>query len=91
MTKSMTKLGRATRAFTATLAIVGVPAVLASVQTARAFDPQATSAAWDDEINRKAAGQGYAVAARAGPYASARRDRRIETPRATRKDSQDIE
>jgi hypothetical protein len=59
-----------------------VPAVLASVQTARAFDPQATEAAWDDEINRQAAGQPHA------PYASAHRDRR--SPPATPKDFQDI-
>ena len=91
MTKSMTKLARATRAFTATLAIVGVPAVLASVPTARAYDPQATSAAWDDELNHKAAAQGYGVAPRPGPYASARQDRHIKTPPATRKDHQDIE
>ena len=92
MTQFMTKLGRATRAsaFTAMLAIIGVTAVMASVKTARAFDQQASDAAADDEMNRQAAGQGYAVAPRPGPYASARRDRRIETPPATRKDFQDI-
>jgi hypothetical protein len=83
MTKSMTKLGRATRAFTAALAIVGVTAVMASVKTARAFDPQASEATVDDEMNRQAAGQHYAVAPPRGSSASARRDRRIETPTAT--------
>ena len=90
MTSSMTKLARATRAFTATLAIVGVSAVLASVQTARAWDRQVGSAGIDDEINRQAAGPAYAVAAPAGPYASARRHGRIETPIAAHKDFQDI-
>jgi hypothetical protein len=91
MTQSMTKLGRATRAgaFTAMLAIIGVTAVMASVKTARAWDRQASEATVDDEINRQAAGQGYAVAPRPGPYASAHRDRRIETSPAPRKDFQD--
>jgi hypothetical protein len=91
MTQSMTKLGRATRAgaFTAMLAIIGVTAVMASVKTARAWDAQAGEATADDEINRQAAGQGYALAPRPGPYASAR-DRHIETPPATRKGFQDI-
>ncbi len=92
MTQSMTKLGRATRAsaFTAMLAIIGVTAVMVSAKTARAWDRQASEASLDDEINRDAAGQGYAVAPRPGPYASARRDRRIEAPTVTRKDFQDI-
>ena len=93
MTQSMTELGRATRAgaFTAMLAIIGVTAVMASVKTARAWDRQASEATLDDEINRQAAGRGYAVAARPGPYASARRDRRVEAPSATRKGFQDSE
>ena len=84
MNQSMTKLGRATRAgaFTAMLTIIGVTAVMASVKTARAWDPQASEATVDDEMNRQAAGQGYVVGPRPGPYASARRDRRIETPLA---------
>jgi hypothetical protein len=92
MTQSMTKLGRATRAgaFTAMLTIIGVTAVMASVKTARAWDPQASEATVDDEMNRQAAGQGYVVGPRPGPYASARRDRRIETPLGARKDFQDI-
>jgi len=92
MTQSTTKLGRATRAgaFTAMLAIIGMTAVMASVKTARAFDPQASEATADDEINRRVAGQGDAVATRPGPYASARRDRAIETVPATRKGFQDI-
>jgi len=92
MTQSMTKLGRATRAgaFTAMLAIIGVTAVMAGVKTARAWDPQASEATVDDEMNRQAAGQGYAVAARPGPYASAPQHRRVETPPATRTDFQDI-
>ena len=92
MTQSMTKLGRATRAgaFTAMLTIIGVTAVMASVKTARAWDPQASEATVDDEMNRQAAGQGYVVGPRPGPYASARRDRRIETPLAARKDFQHI-
>ena len=91
MTQSMTRLGRATRAgaFTTMLAIIGVTAVMASVKTARAWDRQASEATVDDEVNRQAAGQGQAVAARPGPYASARRDRRSETPPAPRKDFQD--
>jgi hypothetical protein len=93
MTQFMTKLGRATRAgaFTAMLAIVGVTAVMAGVKTARAWDRQASEATLDDEMNRQSTGQGYAVAQRPGSYASARRDRRIETPAATRKDFQDVE
>ena len=93
MTQSMTKLARAMRAgaFTAMLTIIGVTAVMASVKTARAWDPQASEATVDDEMNRQAAGRGYAVAPRPGPYASARRDRRIETPPATRKDFQDLQ
>ncbi len=91
MTRSMTRLGRATRAgaFTAMLAIIGVTAVMAGVKTARAWDLQASEATVDDEMNRQAAGQAHAVASRPGPYASARRDRRIATPPATRKDFQD--
>ena len=93
MTQFMTKVGRATRtgAFTATLAIIGVTAAMAGVKTARAFDQQASEAAADDEMNRQAAGQGHAIVARLGPYASARRDRRSETPPAARRDFQDIE
>ncbi|HLH89697.1 MAG TPA: hypothetical protein VKX28_14685 [Xanthobacteraceae bacterium] len=90
MTTPMTRRARAARALTATLAIVGVSAVLASVQTARAWDRQAGSAVMDDEINRQAAAPGYPAAAPAGPYASARRHVRVETPKATRKDFQDI-
>jgi hypothetical protein len=92
MTQSMTKLGRATRAgaFTAMLAIIGVTAVMAGVKTARAWDPQASEATVDDELNRQAAGQGYAVAQRPDPYASALRHRRPDTPAATRKDFQDL-
>jgi hypothetical protein len=92
MTRSMTKLGRATRAgaFAAMLAIIGVTAVMASVKTARAWDAQAGEAAADDEINRQAAGRGDAVAAQPGSYASARRERRIETPPETRKSFQDL-
>jgi hypothetical protein len=91
MTQSMTKLGRVTRAgaFTAMLAIIGVTAVMASVKTARAWDRQASEAGSEYEINRLAAGQGYAVAPRPGPYASARRERRVEAPPAARKDFQD--
>jgi hypothetical protein len=89
MTWSMTKLGRATRtgAFTAMLAIIGVTAVMA--QTAGAWDRQASEDALDDAINRQAAAQGSAVAARPGSYASARRDRRIENPPAAPRDFQD--
>jgi hypothetical protein len=92
MTQSMTKLGRATRAgaFTAMFAIIGVTAVTASGQTARAWDSQASEATQDDAINRQAAGLGDVVGAPRGPYASGRRDRRSETPPATRKDFQDI-
>jgi len=91
MTQSMTKLGRATRvgAFTAMLTIIGVTAVTASVKTARAWDPQASEATVDDEMNRQAARQGYVVAPQPGPYASARRERRVEAPPATRRDFQD--
>jgi hypothetical protein len=91
MNQSMTKLGRATRAgaLTAMLAIIGVTAVMASVKTARAWDPQASEATVDDEINRKVAQQGDVAAPRHGPYASARRDRRVDTPPAARKDFQD--
>jgi hypothetical protein len=91
MTLSITRLGRATRAgsFTAMLAIIGMTAVMTSVKTARAWDPQASEDAMDDEMNRQA-GQGYAVAAQPGRYASARRDRRIETPPATRTDLQNV-
>jgi hypothetical protein len=91
MIQSMTKLGRATRAgaFTAMLAIIGVTAVMASVKTARAWDRQASEATLDDEINRQVARQGFTVAARPGPYASASRDRRVETAPAPRKDFQD--
>jgi hypothetical protein len=91
MIQSMTKLGRATRAgaFTATLAIIGVTAVMASVKTARAWDRQASEATLDDEINRQVARQAFAVAARPGPYASASPDRRIEAAPAPRKDFQD--
>ncbi len=80
-----TKLARATRVGTATLAIVGVAAVLTGVRTARAFDQQASTAAADDAVNRRAAGLGDAVAPRPGPCASARR----ATPPAARKDFQD--
>jgi len=92
MTQLMTKLGRTTRAgaFTAMLAIIGVTAVLASVKTAQAWDPQANEASQDDETNRQAAGIGYAAAPQPGPYASARRDRRSESRPAARKDFQDI-
>jgi hypothetical protein len=91
MTQSMTKLGRATRAgaFTAMLTIIGVTAVMASVKTARAWDPQASEATVDDEMNRQAARQGHVVAPQPGPYASARRERHVEVPPATRKDFQD--
>jgi hypothetical protein len=91
MSQSMTKLGRATRAgaFTAMLAIIGVTSVMTGVKTARAWDQQASEATVDDEINRQAAGQGRVVVLRSGAYASARRDRRVETPPATRKDFQD--
>ncbi len=88
-TRFTTRLARATRAVAATLAIVGVAAVLASVQTARAFDQQASTAASDDMVNRQAAGVGDAVAPPPGPYASARRARRSATPPAARKDFQD--
>jgi hypothetical protein len=89
MTQSMTKLGRTARAgaFTAMLAIIGVTALMAGVKTARAADLQASEATQDDEINRQAAGQDHAVVSRPGPYASARRDRRIEA--ATQKAFQD--
>ena len=92
MTKSMTKPGRATRAgaFPAMLAIVGMIGVMASVKTARAFDRQDSPDAVENEMNRQAAAQGYAVAPRPGPYASAHRDRRVEIPPATRKDPQDV-
>ena len=92
MTQSMTKLGRATRvgAFTATLAIIGVTAVMASVKTAQAADLQASEATEDDAINRQAAGLGDTVAPLPGPYASARPDRRRETPPTAHKDFQDI-
>jgi hypothetical protein len=93
MTQSMTKRGRATRAgaFTAMLAIIGVTAVMASAKTARATDLQASEATQDDETNRQATGPGYAVAARPGPYASARRNRGVAGPSAApRKDFQDI-
>jgi hypothetical protein len=88
---TMTKLGRTTRtgAFAAMLAIIGMTAAMASVKTARAWDQQAGEAATDDQMNRLAAGQGDNVAPRPGPYASAHRGRRIETP-ATPKDFQDI-
>lgn len=91
MTQSMTKLAGATRAgaFTAMLAIIGTTAAMASVKTARAWDQQASEAGSEYEINRLAAGQGYALAPRPGPYASARRDRRGATPPAPRKDFQD--
>lgn len=91
MTSLVTTRARATRAVAATIAIVGVSAVLASVQTARAWDRQAGSAVIDDEINRQAAGPSYVVAAPIGPYASARRHRQAdETPKAAHKDFQDI-
>ena len=91
MIHSMTKLGRSTRAgaFTAMLAIIGVTAVMASAKTARAWDQHASEATVDDEMNRQIAGQGYVVAPRPGPYASARRERHVETPPAARKDFQD--
>ena len=89
-TNTMTTLARATRAFTATLAIVGVSAVLASVQPARAADRQVGSAGLDDEINRQVAGPAYAVAAPAGPFASAHQYHRIEASKAAHKDFQDI-
>ena len=92
MIQSMMKLGRATRAgaFATMLAIIGMTVVTASAQTARAWDRQASEATEDDATNRQAAGLGYAVAPRSGPYASARRARRIAAPSAPRKDFQDI-
>ena len=92
MTRLMTKFGRATRtrAFTAMLAIIGVTAVMASVKTARAFDQQASDATDDAAANWRAAGQGHVVAPRPGGYASAPRDRRVESAPAPRKDFQDI-
>ncbi len=91
MTQSMSKLARATRAgaFTAMLAIIGVTAVMASAKTAWACDQQGSEATVGDAVNRQAAAYGHAVASRPGPYASARRDRRIETPPTARKDFQD--
>jgi hypothetical protein len=91
-TKPMTKLARARRAgaFTALLAIIGVTAVMAGVTTAQAADLQATEASSDDAANQQAAGPGYAVAARPGPYASVRHDRRAVTAPAARKDFQDV-
>ena len=89
MTQSMTRLGRA-RAFTAMLAIIGVTAVMAGAKTARAFDLQASDAAEDDAINRQVAGQDHAVVPQPGPYASARRDRRVVTAPAARRDFQDM-
>lgn len=89
MTWSMTPRRRVTRAFTAMLAIIGVTAVMAGAKTARAWDRQASEAALDHEMNGQAAAQGDAVAPRRGPYASAHRDRRSETPPATPKDFQD--
>ena len=91
MTRSMTKLARATRAgaFTAMLAIIGVTAVMASAKTARAWDRQESDATQDDAINRQAAGQDDVITSRPGPYASAHRDRRNETMPAARKDFQD--
>ena len=91
MIQSMTKPGRAMRtgAFTAMLAIIGVTAVMAGANTARAWDQQASEATLDDAMNRQAARPGPAVVPRSGPYASAHSDRRPETPPATRKDFQD--
>jgi hypothetical protein len=89
MTQSTIRLGHTTRpgVFAAMLALIGV---MASMQPARAADPQVSEAAQDDEINRQAAGLGDAVPPRPGPYASARHDRRSETLPAPRKDFQDI-
>jgi hypothetical protein len=91
MTQSLTRLARTTRtgAFTAMLAIIGVTAAMAGVKTARAWDQQASEATVDDAMNRQAAGEGHVVARRLGPYASARRDRRVEAPPMARKDFQD--
>ena len=79
ITRSMTEVGRATRAgaFTAMLAIIGLIAVTASVKTARAADQQQTEAGQDNEFNWKAAGPAYALAPQPGAYASAHRDRAI--------------
>lgn len=63
---------------------------MAGLQTARAWDQQASDDTLDHEANRQAAGQGYALAPRSDLYASARRDRRIAAPPAARKDFQDI-
>jgi hypothetical protein len=92
MTQSITQLSRAIRAgaFTAMLATIGVTAVMASAQPARASELQAGEAAQDDAINRQATGLGDIVTPRLGPYASARRDRRDEAAAAPRKDFQDI-
>jgi len=92
MTRSTTKLGRAARAgvLTAAVAIVGVTTVMASATSARAWDRQGGEATEDDAINRQAAARGATIAARPGPYASARRDRGGETPSAPRKGFQDI-
>ena len=92
MTWSMTKLGRAARAgaLTAMLAITGVTAVIAGATSAQAWDRQGGEATEDDATNRQAAGRGATIAARPGPYASARRDRGGNTPSATPKGFQDI-
>jgi len=52
---TMTKLGRATRASTAMLAIIGVTAVMASVKTARAWDHQTSDFATNNEVSVRAA------------------------------------
>jgi hypothetical protein len=92
MSQSMTKLGRAPRAgaFTAILAIIGMTAVMASVQTAKAWDQQASEAALENAASRPADGQAYADALRPRADASAHRDRRNAAPTVTRRDFQDI-
>jgi hypothetical protein len=86
ISRSMTKLGRATRAgaFTAMLALTGPTAAMAS-----AWDQQQTEAGQDNEFNHQTVGRGYALAPQHGPYASAHRGRAIATPPAPRKHFQD--
>src|SRR5712671_6054750 len=72
MNKLITTPARKTlaRSFTAMLAVAAMTAVTAGVNTAKAWDQQATEAQMDNELNYRGAG-GYSRHL-SGPYASTR-------------------
>jgi hypothetical protein len=72
MNKLITTTARKTlgRSFTAVLAVAAMTAVTAGVNTAKAWDHQATEAQMDNELNYRGAG-GHSRHL-SGPYASAR-------------------